>query len=200
MTLIEILRKRRSIRKFTDRPVEKEVVVLFEEALLRSPSSRGIQPWNFILVTESTMIRQLASAKQHGSEFLAGAALAVVITGDETRSDVWTEDCSIAAIIIQLLAVDLGLGSCWAQIRNRPHDAQTSAESFVQSLLDIPRHERVAMIIGLGYPEENPPPVPAEKLDRSKIRHIPAPAGTQNPWREGEAIEGSRRESYSDAR
>ncbi|MBN1576628.1 MAG: nitroreductase family protein [Chitinispirillaceae bacterium] len=167
--MIDLLRTRRSIRRFTARPLDRETIDLFAEALLRSPSSRGINPWEFIFATEKPMLEKLSHAKVCHAEFLAGAALAVVILGNEETSDVWIEDCSIAAIIVQLLATDLGLGSCWAQLRNRPHDATISAEAYVRQLLGIPEHLRVGMIIGVGYPGETKMPLPSGKLDFNKI-------------------------------
>ena len=77
------------------------------------------------------MLGKLAKSKQHGSEFLKNAPLAIVICADSTKSDVWVEDCSIAAIIIQLTALSLGLGSCWAQIRDRQHDYEITAEGYI---------------------------------------------------------------------
>jgi nitroreductase len=169
MSFIELLRSRRSIRKYRKAPIDKSAVDLLAESLLRSPSSRGINPWEFIFVDDGELLAKLSRAKPHGAEFLAGAVLAVVILGDETKSDVWIEDCSIAAIVAQLLAQDIGLGSCWGQIRLRPHDKDTSAEEYVQNLLEIPKHLRVNMIVGLGFPAETKQPVPADKLDFGKI-------------------------------
>lgn len=152
---IDLLRKRRSVRFFNSRQIDPPTIDILKEALLRSPTSRGINPWNFILVTRRETLKKLATAKERGSAFLKDAALAVVITGNEMASDVWIEDCSIAAINLQLLATDLGLGSCWAQIRNRFHSSSCSSESFVQSLLGIPEHFRVGMIVGIGYPDQD---------------------------------------------
>jgi len=166
---IDLLRKRRSIRKFTDRKPDEKTIALVRETLLRSPTSRGINPWEFIIVTDSELLQKLSRSKMSGTGFIANAPLAVVILGDETKSDVWVEDCSIAAINVQLLATDLGLGSCWGQIRNRPHAADTSAEAYVQQVLGIPVHLRVGMIVAIGYPAETKEPVPEGNLDRSKI-------------------------------
>jgi len=112
--MIELLRKRRSIRKFLPEKVTPEHIDIIIEAALRAPSSRGINPWEFILVDDPEKLSKLATSKQHGSEFLENAPLAIVVCADSTKSDVWVEDCSIAAIIIQLTAWSLGLGSCWA--------------------------------------------------------------------------------------
>lgn len=167
--MIDLIRKRRSIRSFTGQPLEPQQIELLAETLLRSPSSRNINPWQFVLVDDRALLEQLAAAKQHGSDFLGGAALAVVICADETRSDVWVEDCSIAAILLQMTAQSLGLGSCWAQIRKRQHDRQTTAEQFVQQLLGLPQQLRVASIIGIGHPAEKRRPLAADKLEYGKV-------------------------------
>jgi nitroreductase len=168
--MIELLRRRRSIRKFTSEKVADDIVGTIIEAALRAPSSRGINPWEFILVDDSDTLHRLSKAKQHGSEFLKGAPLGIVVCADSSKSDVWVEDCSIAAIIIQLQALSLGLGSCWAQIRNRPHDASMSAEAYVQELLGMPEQIRVEAIIGIGHPAEKKDPLAADKLQNEKIR------------------------------
>jgi len=169
--MIELLRTRRSIRKFTPERVAPELVETLMEAVLRSPSSRGINPWEFILVDDPGILLGLSRAKQHGSEFLKDAPLAVVVCADTSKSDVCIEDCSIAAIIIQLTAVSLGLGSCWAQIRNRAHDRQRSAEAYISELLGLPESLMVEAVIGIGHPAERKIPVPAARLQRDKIRY-----------------------------
>jgi len=169
--MIELLRKRRSIRRFTAETIPPEAREILLEAALRSPSSRGINPWEFILVDDPALLGKLSVAKQHGSEFLKGAPLAIVVCADSTLTDVWVEDCSIAAIIIQLAAVSLGLGSCWAQIRNRQHDAGQSAEAYVQGLLGLPEQIKVEAILGIGYPAERRLPVAAAKLRSAKFHH-----------------------------
>lgn len=169
--MIELLRKRRSIRKFTAEKVPAQAVETIIEAALRAPSSRSINPWEFILVDDPAMLARLAKAKQHGAEFLKGAPLGIVVCADGTKSDVWVEDCSIAAIIIQLTALSLGLGSCWAQIRNRHYDQEESAEAHIRELLGLPEHMKILSILGIGYPAEKKSPLPAEKLQYGKIRH-----------------------------
>jgi nitroreductase len=169
--MIELLRKRRSIRKFTSEKIAPHAMDLLIEAALRAPSSRGINPWEFILVDNADLLLKLSEAKQHGSEFLKNAPLAIVVCADSTKSDVWVEDCSIAAIIIQLTAVSLGLGSCWAQIRNRQHDNEITAESYVQKLLGLPERIKVEAILGIGHPAEKKSPVAADKLLHDKVRN-----------------------------
>ena len=168
--MLELLRKRRSIRRFTREPVAPETVELLVEALLRAPSSRGINPWEFVVVDDPELLGRLARSKEHGSEFLKNAPLAVVVCADGTKSDVWIEDCAIVAIILQLAALSLGLGSCWAQIRNRLHGDGRSAEEYVRELLGLPEQMKVEAIIGIGHPGETKKPVPAGNLQHDKVK------------------------------
>ncbi|MFA7404583.1 MAG: nitroreductase family protein [Pelobacteraceae bacterium] len=168
--MIELLRKRRSTRKFTSEKIAPELIATLAEAALRAPSSRSINPWQFVFVDDPELLGALSLAKQHGSEFLKNAPLGVVVCADSTKSDVWIEDCSIAAILIQLTAVSLGLGSCWAQMRSRQHDAEKTAEQYVQKLLGLPEQLKVECILGIGHPAEVKQPLPADKLQRDKIR------------------------------
>jgi len=81
--MIEILRTRRSIRKYEKKPVDEELVAVLKEALLRCPSSRGINPWTFVFVDEAGLIDKLSRSKEYGSEFLKGAPLAIVVCGGQ---------------------------------------------------------------------------------------------------------------------
>lgn len=169
--MLSLLRKRRSVRKFKDRSLSTREVDILIEALLCSPSSRNLRPWEFILVTDRDLLEQLGRAKEHGSAFLAGAALAVVVVADPEKCDVWIEDCSIASIVVQLTAESIGLGSCWAQIRCRPHGEGRSAEDFVKELLELPERYVVESAIGIGYPDEEKEPLPRESLQFGKIHY-----------------------------
>lgn len=169
--MIGLLRTRRSIRKFTAEKVAPEAVTTLSEAALRAPSSRGLNPWEFMIVDDPETLSRLSRAKLHGAEFLKNAPLAVVVCADGTKSDAWIEDCSIAAIIIQLTAHSLGLGSCWAQIRGRQHDGQQTAEGYVRELLGLPEQMQVETILGIGHPAEKKRPVAHDALQFEKIRH-----------------------------
>lgn len=167
--MIETLRKRRSIRRYLDRPIVPETLAVLKEALLRSPSSREIRPWSFLLVRDKDLLGKLSRVKPHGAEFLKDADLGIVICGDSTQSDVWIEDCAIAAVIAHLTAVSLGLGSCWIQIRNRHHDDNFTAEQYIQRLLNLPEHVRVPAIVALGYGAEDKSGVPFDDLPTDKF-------------------------------
>jgi nitroreductase len=169
--MIELIRKRRSIRKFTSEPIDQTSREVLVEALLRSPSSRNINPWEFIVVDDPELLTKLSAAKEHGSAFLKGAPLGVVICADTTRSDVWVEDCSIASILLQMTALSLGLGSCWIQIRNRKQSRDVSSEAYVRGLLGLPAEMAVLSIIAIGHPDERRLPLAAGRLERHKVRY-----------------------------
>lgn len=167
--MIELLRNRRSVRQYVDKAIEPEKIELLKEAVLRSPSSRNFDPWEFVFVDDREMLGKLAACKSHGAAFLAQAALGVVVCGDTDASDVWVEDCSIASILLQMVAQSLDLGSCWIQIRNRQHDEQTGSTEYIQDLLGFPARFEVESIIALGYPAEQREPVAYEALKHSKV-------------------------------
>jgi nitroreductase len=169
--MLEILRNRRSVRQFDTRPVEDEKIELLTEALVRSPSSRSINPWAFIMVSSREIITALSSCKPHGAGFLANAPLAVVIIGDTSRSDTCIEDCSISAITLQYAAETLGLGSCWCQIRLREHGGDITAEEYLRELLGIPGNYLVESIIGIGYAAEARKGHARESLDWGKVHY-----------------------------
>jgi nitroreductase len=167
--MLELLRKRRSIRKFKKDRIDRARVDNLKEAVLRSPSSRGLKPWKFYFVQDTEVIGRLSLCKENWSAFLKDAPLAVVVCGDETVSDVWIEDCSIAAVILHLTAESLGLGSCWIQVRNRRYNNELTSEDYVRKVLDIAGPLRVLAIIAIGLPEEDKTGHSFESLDQSKI-------------------------------
>ena len=167
--MLDILRERRSIRRYKDRKIEDEKIERLMEAALRSPSSRGINPWRFVFVTDKPALEKLSKSKESGSGFLKGASLGVVICSVEGESDVWVEDCSIAAIILQLAGQSLGLGSCWIQIRKRMHSSSLSSEDYVKQLLGLPGNFLVESIIAFGYADEDKEPIAREQLEYGKI-------------------------------
>jgi nitroreductase len=167
--VLDILRNRRSIRTFKDKEIEQELIEQLKEAALRSPTSRGSNPWRFLFVTDKARLEELSRAKPSGSGFLKGARLGVVISAVEEESDVWIEDCSIASIILQLTGQSIGLGSCWIQIRNRMHNSDQSSEDYIKEALHIPENLKVESMIAFGYPNEKKAPIPKDELEYEKI-------------------------------
>lgn len=166
---IPLIQKRRSIRRFLKRAVEIDKIDLLVEAALRAPSSRGGNPWEFIVLTERNLLGRLSRAKKHNSLFLRNAPLGIVVCADPNKCDIWVEDCAIASIFIQLAAESLGLASCWIQIRERMHNETKTAEDYVSEVLNMPKDLKVAAIIAVGYPDEIKPPHGKEDLQYEKV-------------------------------
>jgi nitroreductase len=152
--LLNLLKKRRSIRQFEQKAVEQEKINYLVEAMLRAPSSRSLNPWEFIVVQDAGMREALSKSKPHGAAFIKNAPLAIVVCADPKKCDVWIEDTSIASLLLHLAAADLGLGSCWVQIRLREHDSGQMAEEYISDLLGLVKGMVVEAIIAIGYPKE----------------------------------------------
>jgi nitroreductase len=168
-TFIDLLQKRRSTRKFENRPVEEEKIEKILRAALMAPSSKRSTPWQFVVVDEKEKLGKMAESREMGSKFLENAPLAVVVLADESKSDAWIEDASIAAILMQLEAEDLGLGSCWIQVRGRSRDENMSTEDYLRKLLSIPAELKIECIIAVGYKDEEKKPFDESKLQLDKV-------------------------------
>lgn len=167
----ELISTRRSMRKFTDEKLTPEEVELLMKAALKSPSSKRTNGWQFILVEDKELLKALSECKESGAQFIANAPLAIVVLADPTVSDVWIEDASIASLMIQLQAEDLGLGSCWVQVRERFTATGVSANDVVHGILDIPYPLEILSIIAVGHKGMARKPFDDTKLQWEKI-HI----------------------------
>lgn len=169
--LYNLLISRRSIRKYQKKEVEKEKVDILLKSALLAPSSRSIRPWQFIAVDDADLLLKLSLCREPGPNYLAEAPLAIVVLADHSVSDIWIEDASIASTFIQLTAQDLGLGSCWIQVRKRNHTEDESAEEYIRNILDIPEQFSVECILAIGYPAEEKRPQEEETLLYQKLHY-----------------------------
>lgn len=167
----QLLLNRRSIRKYTNQELNADDVKLILEAALVSPSSKSTMGWEFIVVEEKEDLERLSYCKEHGARPIAGCKLAVVVAADTTKSDVWVEDASIASVIMQLQASDLGIGSCWIQLRERFTQDGISSEEYVREMFGIPEHFGILSVITFGYKDEDRKPYDPEKTQWEKV-HI----------------------------
>lgn len=152
MEFKEIVQRRRSIRKFTDEPVTDEQVKTILRAALMAPTGHSKRAWKFVVVNDRAQLQQLSKCKQAGGEFLVEAAVAVVVAYDTAATDVWIEDAAIAAVTMQYQATELGLGSCWSQIRLRADENGTPATDNISRQLGLDEQVEVLCVIGIGHP------------------------------------------------
>ena len=161
---------RRSHRKFTDQEIDAEDVKLILRAALMAPTSKGMRAWQFVVVDDKTDLEKLSDAKDMGGQFIKGAPLAVVVLGDPMQNDCWVEDGSIAAISMQYQAEDLGLGSCWVQMRGRGLSDGTTADTVIRGILDIPENFSVLCVVAFGHKADERKPQNEEKLKWENVR------------------------------
>jgi len=152
MDFKDIVQKRRSIRKFTQQELTPEQTQAILRAALMAPTSKSTRAWHFIVVDNKDILRQMAQSKSAGADFVADAPLAVLVLMDVDKTDVWVEDASIAAVSMQYQATELGLGSCWAQIRLRGHADGTFADEILRDMFGYPQNLVAECIVAFGYP------------------------------------------------
>ena len=170
--MLDLLMKRRSIRKYKQEPVEAAKLEKIIQAALLSPSSRGRTPWEFVVVQNRETLKALGRCRHPQQVFLPDTPAAIVVLGDTSVTDVWVEDCSIAMTIMQLEAETLGLGSCWIQIRNRTAQGEEQMSSaFIKDLLHIPEPYEVLAVLALGVPDEEKPGRTLEALQYAKVHN-----------------------------
>ena len=167
----ELLEKRRSVKVYANRPVEAAKIDTIIEAALRAPTGRAARPWEFVVVTDKTLLEKLSVAKPVGAAFLKDAPAAVVVCADPSVSGLWVEDCSIVAVTMQYAAHALGLGSRWAQMKGNSFSEGKTSTQYIAELLCLPVNLTVQCIIAVGYPGEEMVPYKKEELRFDKVSY-----------------------------
>jgi nitroreductase len=156
MDALECIMTRRSVRKFTEQPIEFDKLAKIVHAGTYAPSAGNLQNFRFILITEKGLLHALYEhcMKQ---EAIYHAQVAIVVTSEEDQTELMyglmgkrlysVQNCAAATENILLAAHALGLGACWIGAFD---------EDKIRSMLDIEDHARPQAIIALGYPDEEP--------------------------------------------
>ncbi len=164
MEFKELIAKRRSVRKFTDREVPREVVDRILAEALSAPSARNTRTTRFLVVDDPVLVARMAEMRDYGSAFLKGAPLAVLVLGDTSASDLWRENAAISATVLQLACVDEGLASCWVHVNGRLRRKDTPdgerAADYLRTFLPVPDGCEPLCAIALGYSDFSPAPLP----------------------------------------
>lgn len=155
MTLSEILFARRSQRKFDGRVPSREVIDTLLKAAFTAPSSKNSRSTRYIVVTDAALLSKISEMRDSGSAFIKEAPACIVVLGDTAATDLWRENCSISATILQLAAEEQGLQSCWVHVNGRPRsktDASLgSASDYLREVLNIPAEWQPECVVALGY-------------------------------------------------
>lgn len=149
MSLLDVILSRRSIRRYENKEIPKDVLDKIVEAGRQSPSAANRQPYRFVIVTDSEIKKEL-----HGmfSRFLKNAPVVIVGCANPKALSTgkWaTVDTTIALESMVLAAWSLGVGSCWIG---------SFKEQKIKDSLKIPQDWKVVALVTLGYPAETPKP------------------------------------------
>ncbi len=161
MELIEVIKRRRSIRAYEDKKIEREKLARVLDAGRLAPSARNLQDWKFIVVKSLEMRTRIAHACK-SEDFVREAPVIIAACG--TNPDyimtcgqkAYPIDVSIALTHMMLRAEDLGLGTCWLGAFN---------EKKVKELLAVPAKVRIVALLTLGYSRYHPPSKSRKSLD-----------------------------------
>lgn len=162
MKLLEILKARRSVRQFLDKEVEQEKINAIIEGVMTAPSSKNTRTTRLAVVRDRETLTTLSQMRDYGSALLAKAPVAIIVMAEEEPTDLWRENCSISATIMQLMAEEEGLGSCWVHVCDRAQQLKNpeagDAETFVKEKFPALKPYRVHCIVAIGYDETRPKP------------------------------------------
>ena len=144
---LQTIFNRKSVRKYTERPVEKEKLEMLVRAGMAAPSSRDRRPWEFVIVTDRDLLDTMGDGLPL-ARMLKDTKQAIIVCGDTLKSNkAWMLDCSTAAQNILLAAESMGLGAVWTAAYPYPERMQV-----VRDALQLPEHIIPLTVIPLGYP------------------------------------------------
>ena len=165
MEFKEVVKKRRSTRRYTGKPVEIEKLRAAMELALLAPSSKNTRSTRLMAVTNLDKVHALGRLRDWGSSLLEEAGAAIVVMGDEEASPMWQTNAAIMATVLQLALVDQGLASCWVHVGDyltlKDEPTSQRSEDYVKELLpEIPADYRILCVISIGYADYTPKPLP----------------------------------------
>ena len=159
MDFLQVIEKRKSVRKYSDRPVERELLDAIVKVAQTAPSSRNSKSSSFIIIEDKDTLEALSQMRDYGASPLKTAQAGIVVLGDTTKTDLWVDNCAISATFIQLAVTAMDLVSCWIHINGRlclkdVPDGRTS-DDYVRELLGIKDELHPYCVVAIGYPQES---------------------------------------------
>lgn len=161
----ELIKRRRSVRKFSEQKPERELLLKVVEDVARyAPSSRNSHSTRFLIVDREELLDKISQMRDYGSQFVKGAPCAIVVMGDKTKTDLWQVNCSISTTMLLQSLVEHGLKGCWVHVEGRPvkrdEPEGRQADEYLREFLPIPEHYGVLAVVACGYSDFEPAPLP----------------------------------------
>lgn len=148
MELIDVIKARRSIRKYEDRPIPGDVINDILDCARLAPTAINIQPWLVGCVTDKALLERLANLADHG-RFIKGSAACFAVFCEKGQKYYLEDGCAATMNIITAAAAK-GIGTCWVA-----GDKKEYAEP-VRRLLNVPETYTLVSLVAAGYPDEAP--------------------------------------------
>lgn len=159
MFLNQIVKNRRSIRRYKDQPLSRDQIDTICQAALGAPSANNKKPVHLLLIDKGPDIERIASVKEGSANFYANAPLCILVLVDRDKAPLtYMQDASIAAAYLQAQVADMGLGSCWINLLGRKSQDGRESEQVLKDWFNIPENLFINCLIPVGYPDENPGP------------------------------------------
>ena len=172
MDILEIMRSRRSVRRYTDEKISDDDLKKIVSGALLAPSGHSKYPCEFIVVTNRELLEKMSHCRKGVAKMLEGAAAAVVVIADKNISDTFVEDSCVAMMNMELVATSLGIGNCWIQVRNREAEDDSTSETYLRGLLNFPENFACQSILSLGYPAKPPRVRELDSLNFDKVSYV----------------------------
>lgn len=169
--LLEIMRTRRSVRKYNAQEISNEDTKKILSAALLAPSGHSKYPCEFIVIKNRETLEKMSHCRVGVAKMLEDAALAVVVIANKEKSDTIIEDCSVAMMNMELEATALGIGNCWIQVRGRDAENDSTSEDYLRGIINFPENFACQAILSLGYAEKMPRQRELDKLNFEKIHY-----------------------------
>jgi nitroreductase len=158
----EAIKTRRSIREYKHKPITKEALNTIVDAARLAPTARGVQPWEFIVITTEETLKKIGEIAENG-RFVAKAKACIAVFCSDTKY--YLEDGCAATQNILIAATALGIGSCWVAGDKKPYCSEIS------QLLNVPCAFKLVSLIALGYPESNQAFETKDKRSLNQVMH-----------------------------
>ena len=163
MELKEVIKNRKSIRDYEDKPIPEDKLLRVLESARLAPSGGNRQEWKFIIVRDSQRRQKLAQAAE-GQTFVGKAPVVIAAVATQPTPmmicgvPAYAVDLSIAVDHITLAAVDEGLGTCWIG---------AFSQEATRKILNVPAKHKIVALMPLGFPKE-----PGRPKNRKPLNEI----------------------------
>ena len=165
--VIKTILNRKSVRQFSDKPVEKDKILTILRAGMSAPSARNRQPWKFVVVDDKDLLKAMGAELPH-AKMLFNSPLGIVVCGDisnkedRTANTFWVQDCCAAVENILIATEALGLGAVWTACYPKEDRVE-----IPQRILNLPEYIVPLCVIPMGYPKSDNSPI--EKWNEENI-------------------------------